>query len=505
MRSLRPDQTYAMDSLRQAMVEGDRHVVMQCPTGWGKTVLSAELTGNARRKNKRALFVVPAISLVDQTVEMFASQGITDIGVIQANHRQTDNCMPVQVASVQTLQKREMFDADLIILDEVHTWFEFYAKQMKGGAWANKPVIGLSATPWRKGLGNYFGRLIQASTTQELIDAGLLSDMKVFSPTHPDLEGIKTVAGDYHEGQLSERMRNVKLVADVVETWLEQGRGRPTLCFAVDCAHAQHLRDKFAERGVLVSYQDASTPDGDRPEMEDDGKGGKRPTGRIIDGRSTIKRKFHTGETEVVVNVGTLTMGIDWDVRCISLVKPTKSEMLFVQIMGRGLRTANGKDHLLVLDHSDNHLRLGFVTDIDVQHTELCKGSEPTENKTDRIRLPKECPACSFLKPPGTARCPACGHVAVHHNKIEPTAGELKELARKRKAEAENIDKDQFYGELLGYARRQGYVDGWAANKYREKLGVWPARRVAPLHTLSEMTSGWIKRCNIAWARSRRR
>lgn len=486
MRALRPDQTFAMDSLRQAMMEGDKHVVMQCPTGWGKTVLSAEMTASARRKNKKMLFVVPAISLVDQTVEMFAGQGVTDVGVMQANHRQTDGCMPVQVASVQTLQKRDLFESDIVVLDEIHTWFEFYAKMMRGGPWANKPVIGLSATPWRKGLGNYFGRLIQASTTQELIDAGHLSDFKTFSPTHPDLEGIRTVAGDYHEGQLADRMRNIVLVADAVETWLEHGRGRPTLCFAVDCAHAQALRDKFAEKGVRVAYQDHKTSDSDR---------------------AAIKRGFHDGSIEVVCNVGTLTTGIDWDVRCIILCRPTKSEILFVQIMGRGLRTANGKDHLLCLDHSDNHLRLGFVTDIDVQHTELCKGSDATENKTDYIRLPKECPSCSFLKPPGTARCPMCGFIAVHHNKIEATAGELKELKKREKAEKENIDKELFYGELLGYADRKGFNPGWAANKYREKLGVWPnaMKHVQPLSTMSDFTHGWIRHCNIRYAKSHHR
>src|SRR6516165_614843 len=221
MRSLRPDQSEALDNLRQAIVEGDRHVVMQAPTGFGKTVLSAELVNSARRKARRVTFVVPAISLIDQTVEMFASQGITDVGVIQANHRQTDGCMPVQIASVQSLQKRDMPESDIVMIDEVHKYFECYGKWMRSAdVWLDKPVIGLSATPWRKGLSPLFTRLIRASTTQELIDAGLLSDYKVFSPSHPDLEGIKTVAGEYHEGELAERMSNVKLVGNAVETWL---------------------------------------------------------------------------------------------------------------------------------------------------------------------------------------------------------------------------------------------------------------------------------------------
>ena len=483
MRSLRPDQTDALNALRWAIGEGDRHLVMQAPTGFGKTVLAADLVMNARRKNKKVLFTVPAISLVDQTLEMFDSQGISEIGVLQANHRQTDGCQPVQIASVQTLQKREMPEADVIVLDEVHRWFDCYGKWLQG-TWLKTPVIGLSATPWRRGLGNYFTKLLRASTTQELIDKGLLSEFKVFAPDHPDLQGVSTTGGDYNEGELSERMSKVNLTANIVETWLEHGRGRPTLCFAVDRAHAKLLQKQFEDRGVKVGYQDAFTGDADR---------------------AAVKRGFHDGSLEVVVNIGTLTTGVDWDVRCIILARPTKSEMLFVQIIGRGLRTAPGKDHCLILDHSDNHSRLGFVTDIDVLHTELAKGDAKTSVVTDRIRLPKECPQCSFLKPPGTAKCPVCAFVAVKHSKIEPTAGELKELDRKRKEQGGIADKRVFFAELLGYAQQKGYNPGWAANKYREKFKVWPngMKDVRPAAAVSKETANWVRRCNIAWARSK--
>jgi superfamily II DNA or RNA helicase len=488
MRSLREDQTDALNSLRQAMCEGIRHVIMQAPTGFGKTVLSAELVRSARAKNRKVLFTVPAISLVDQTVESFIKHSIPedDIGVMQADHWRGHEGKPVTIASVQTLQKREMPDVDVVLIDEVHRWFDCYgAKWLRNpDVWLHKPVIGLSATPWRKPLGEYFKRLIRATTIQELIDKGHLSDFKVFSPSHPELSDIKTVAGDYDEGKLSERMQDNELVADVVETWLEHGRGRPTLCFAVDCAHAKKLQLQFQERGVRCAYQDAFTNDADR---------------------FAIKHGFHDGSIEVVVNVGTLTTGVDWDVRCISMVRPTKSEILFTQIMGRGLRTAPGKDHLLVLDHSTNHIRLGFVTDIDAQHEALPEGSEVASRVTERIRLPKECPQCNFMKAPGVSKCPVCAFVAIKHSKVEPTAGELKELERQKKAAKESFDRDLFYAELLGHAERKGWKPGWAANQYREKLGVWPARKVPAVHTMSGVTSGWIKHQRIAWAKSKRR
>jgi DNA repair protein RadD len=209
-------------------------------------------------------------------------------------------------------------------------------------------------------------------------------------------------------------MNDNPLVADAVDTWQRLAQNRPTFCFAVDRARAKHLQAKFAETGVSTGYIDAYTP---------------------INERTEIKRQFHSGRIRVVCNVGCLTTGIDWDVRCIVLARPTKSEILFVQIIGRGLRTAEGKEDCLILDHSDTHLRLGFVTDI--HHEALDDGRARARPKaSDRIRLPKECPQCSFLKPPRTPKCPACGFKAEAIDTIEVGDGELVEITGEKSMES---------------------------------------------------------------------
>jgi superfamily II DNA or RNA helicase len=131
---------------------------------------------------------------------------------------------------------------------------------MTDPAWQSRPFIGLSATPWTPGLGRYFDDLIIAATTQTLISEGYLAPFRVFAPSHPDLTGVRTVAGDYHEGDLSGTMNNNLLVADIVDTWKQRGENRPTFCFAVDRAHAKNLQKKFTEAGVPTGYIDAYTP-----------------------------------------------------------------------------------------------------------------------------------------------------------------------------------------------------------------------------------------------------
>ena len=273
------------------------------------------------------------------------------------------------------------------------------------------------------------------------------------------------------------------LIADVVQTWKRLGEGRPTLCFAVDRAHAKHLQQQFEAAGVPCGYQDAHTSD---------------------DERRQIKRRFHSGEVKVVCNVGTLTTGVDWDVRCIIFARPTKSKMLFVQIAGRGLRTADGKDCCIFLDHSDNHLRLGFVTDI--RQDKLDDGKTKALDSETPIALPKKCPQCSFLKPPRVGICPNCGFKAEVVSNVDFQDGKLEELKAKGKAGKRFPDKRAIFAQLKGYAHSHGYNGGWSAHKYREIYGVWPAsdlKWISPTAPSDDLLS-WIKSRQIAFAKRRR-
>jgi DNA repair protein RadD len=481
---LRPHQIHLLAEIDRALADGIRHIVVQAPTGFGKTLVGATLAKRNLDEGRRTLFTVPALALVDQTVERFAAEGLRDIGVIQAKHELTDWSRPVQIASVQTLMRRKTMPmADMVIIDEVHKKFDIYERWL-AGPWSHLPVIGLTATPWTKGLGKLFSKLIIGATTQQLIDTDYLSKFRAFAPASPDLTGVRTVAGDYRDDDLSKAMDKDMLVADVVDTWIARGKGRPTLCFAVNRVHAKHLQQKFIDAGVAAGYVDAYTE---------------------ADERKEIKRQFHAGEIKVICNVGVLTTGVDWDVRCIILARPTKSEILYVQMIGRGLRTADGKSDCLILDHSDNHRRLGFVTDI--HHDDLDDGKpRPKAEPKAAEKLPKPCPKCTFLKPPKTLVCPACGFTPVPKNTVTSRDGELVEMVS-RSAAKQTTQQELiiFHAELRHIAEQRGYKTGWAAQQYKTRHGSFPpwAWNQRPTCTPSASTLSWVQSRQIAYAMRR--
>jgi superfamily II DNA or RNA helicase len=382
--------------------------------------------------------------------------------------------------------KRELPDAQLVIVDECHVTYKFLENWMMRPDWYKIPFVGLSATPWTKGMGKHWDDLIIAETTQGLIDRRFLSPFRVYACAKPDLTKVKTVAGDYHEGQLSEVMSGKSLVAGVVETWLAKGKNLPTLCFAVDCAHAQKLQNEFEVAGVPCGYIDAYTT---REE------------------RAVIKKQFYDGKIKVVCSVGTMIKGIDWDVRCISDARPTRSEILHVQKIGRGLRTAPGKDTCLIFDHAGNTLRLGFVTDI--HHTELNTGKKDTagDKKKPKERLPKECTSCTYLKPVGIHKCPQCGFEPVKTSNVQTVDGELVEYTggkMKLKKRVFTMDEKQsWYSGLLHIEKEKGYKNGWAAQNYKQKFQVWPNQLQKVAHYPSPEVSNYVQSRMLAYAKSK--
>lgn len=470
---LRPYQSDALNEVRAAFASGFKRVVLQLPCGGGKTQIAATMIRGAVDKGRKCLFVCDRIELIDQTSKRFDAEGIPH-GVIQGQHERCRPYEPVQICSIQTLGARKRWpDAEFIIQDECHSRYATMDKII--ARWGNVPMVGLSATPWSKGLGKSWEHLVVGTTTGELIDLGFLVPFRVYGPDGPDLSKVKTVAGEYHEGQLAEAVDQPKLVADIVSTWLKLGEDRQTICFATNILHSRHIVAQFKEAGVKAEHIDAYSDTEER--------------------RSILKR-FEDGDTRIVSSVDILTKGYDQPLAsCMIDARPTKSLILHTQKTGRILRVSPGKDLAKILDHSGNTARLGFVTD--EMPSELDDGKKKEAKPLERKEpLPKPCPSCNYMKPAKVYACPSCGFKPEKLNSIESAPGELVEIIRAKKENRSMSaeEKAHFYGQLKWIAHNRGYNKHWADHTYRAKLSVWPnAYKDAPMHVATPSTIAYVQ------------
>lgn len=454
--TFREHQKTALPLVRQSFREGKNRPIFQAACGYGKSVVIAHIASGSLDKGNRVLIIVPYTALINQLLSEFEKQGLPQAGVIQASHELTDPSKQLQIATIQTLSRRGFPETDLIIFDEAHVMYESFIEYMLNNS---TPVIGFTATPWTKGMGKYYNNLIQPISMRELIERGFLSKYIAYAPCAPDMSGVKMVAGDYHEGQAADKMSDAKITGSITDTWLEKGEDEPTICFATNVAHANHIGSAFDKLNVSNVVITANTDMDDRTPIFDD---------------------FADGKIKILINVGTLIAGFDSDVRCIIYARPTKSLMRWVQCVGRGLRTAEGKEKAILLDHSGTIEDLGFPEDIEINELNDGKNTKAIVEKVEKEqkeKKPKKCKSCDHMKEAGENKCSECGFEPRHTEDVEVKDGELKLL--KGSIKPKKVDKQQFWSELMGYkeqmkANGKNYSDGYYSHKYKEKFGVWP-------------------------------
>jgi superfamily II DNA or RNA helicase len=372
---------------------------------------------------------------------------------------------------VQTLARRRPWEFDLGIIDEAHILFKVHKELIK--KWNKIPFIGLSATPFTKGLGNIYETLIRPISIDDLIKQKYLVDAEIYGPSQPDLKGCKSSENDFNQKDAADRSDKPKLIASIVETWLKLADNRQTICFATNVMHSKHIVEKFQRQGVEAHHIDAYTDSDER--------------------REKIS-KFKEGNIKILSSVGVLTTGFDApNAEVAILARPTKSLALHIQMVGRVLRPFEGKEMALILDHAGNFERNGLHTDPTPNYLDSHKKPIP---KGLKERLPKPCPKCAFMKK--TAKCPNCGHETKPVNTVHETDGELTKIQNKNNRTYTNQQKHDFYSGLLGYVKKKGYKQGWASHKYKEKFGVWPNHyKDAKPSEPNEEVKNWIKYLNI--------
>ena len=463
---LRPYQKATLEALRKGFIAGNRKQILYAPTGAGKTEMAIALLEATKDKGNRAAMILDRIILCDQTSQRLDKYNI-DHGVLQSGHWRDKPYEKIQVCSAQTLERRGEFPGlSLLIVDEAHQTREATVEFIN-----NNPdvrVIGLTATPFTKGLGNIYENVISTVTTKQLVDDKVLVPLKVFIAKEIDMTGAKKIAGEWSPNETTKR--GMQITGDIVEEWEKKtvqifGKPVKTIVFCSGVAHGADLAQKFAASGynfISISYQD-----------DDDFK-------------QEVIKDFSKPDTEIhgLIATDILTKGFDVpDVLIGVSARPfSKSLSSHIQQMGRIMRSHPDKEFAVWLDHSGNYLR--FREDWDEVYSngvhELLEGREkPKKEPTQKEKEAHKCPSCGSLWIGLTDTCHNCGYVKMKKSKVEQVAGTLEELG----GPSDRDIKQKWWSMLNWYVNNQKWNPGRAAHLYKEKFGVWPRS----LHDMPEI------------------
>ena len=484
-------QNAAHERLRQGVRDGHKRQLLMAPTGAGKTFVMLRIAHEALVRGKKVLFVADRRNLIDQTSATADRYGLSAHGIVMADHWRYAPDMPFQIASAQTLMRREWPPADVILIDEAHTQYSTWTEYIQSDK-CKAIVVGASATPFSPGLGRIFTNLVGAATMAELTESGVLVPMRVLSCKQIDMTGAATSGGEWTDGAAGER--GMQIIGDVVTEWIKHGEGRKTIFFGATIAHCNEVCKQFNEAGIMAAVFCQDTPPAEREACL---KEFSKPDSAI----------------KVLLSVEALAKGMDQrDVGCVIDCRPLrKSLSTAIQMWGRGLRASpeTGKTDCILLDHSGNITR--FADDFaDVFHHGLhsLDAGEKLDKairKEPESKEPKACPACGF-KPMGK-KCISCGHEVVKAAVIEAIPGHMQPVVIGKSRLADN--HRHLYEQVVTYVRSHGRPEtakGRAAHLFRQMTGEWPnAFSYERTHntTISRAVMNQIKARQIAFAKGR--
>ncbi|GGF22434.1 DEAD/DEAH box helicase [Hymenobacter cavernae] len=451
---LRDYQLRAIEGVRQAIRDGHRRILVVVPTGGGKTTIAGSMIHGSDEKGNPVLFMAHRKELVEQAADRLIQFDIAP-GIIMAGYppRRRKN---VQVASIQTLIKRDMPNAKVVFVDEAHhsvspSFIELLDK------YPEAKIIGLTATPYRmdgRGLGDVYDVIVAPITVAELIEQGHLTPPRYYGTRkdlEPALDKVDVVRGDYDKKQLFASFDKRELYDGVVKNYQKFAPGTKAVVFNINVEHSLNVRDAFLAAGIQAEHVDGDTHK---------------------DTRKRLLQDFRAGKFEVLCNVNLLTEGFDLPaIETVILNRATKSKSLYLQMVGRGLRTAPGKKYCTVIDQGGNVRQFGPV-----EHPEEYELSTTNKRKASGVSdspPQKMCPGCERLLYLSVAQCPQCAHrfasetmelqeaEFIELTDFLPKSVKVKAAKPQRPEHLKKSWADMTEDELYEFAELMNYKPGW--------------------------------------------
>lgn len=448
MLTLRPYQQRVLDELWAWFeANGDGDPIVEACVGAGKSVIIAELCRRAimQAPGTRILMLVHVKELLEQNLHKLVTVWPgAPVGVYSASVGSRQLGRSITYATIGSVANRapDLGRVDILLVDECHligpsesTQYRRLIDKLRSYCPAMR-VVGWTGTAFRgdgiwltqQGL---FSHVAARIGMAELLEAGYLAPLvTIETDTRIDTDGVKLVAGEYNIGQLAKASDKDELVRAACAELVRLAAARKRwLVFAVTVAHAEHIAAELRQaHGIACEVVSADTPKGEREQ--------------------TI-REFRAGRLRALVNVAVLTTGFDApQIDCIALLRATKSPVLYVQIAGRGMRTAPGKTDCLWLDFTDTTATLGPVDAI------KGRSRKPQREDAESVAPFRHCDECGNPAPAAAAACPHCGH-------LFPAVERVKHEARADTTSSVLSSGPQWYSVTrVNYRRHHGRKEG---------------------------------------------
>lgn len=393
--SLRDYQRASLDALYAHFKDGGKNGLIVLPTGAGKALVIAALITEILSwyPDKRVAVVTHTKELIRQNHDELkgywpaAPAGIYSAGLGRKDTR--SKILFCGIASVHNKTKL-LGQFDFVIVDECHLIPRnddtYYGRFLRDQAGAR--LIGLTATPFRLDSGRLntgedamFEAVVYDANVRDLIEQGYLSPLiSKATLTKLDTTGVAKRGGDYVPGQLAAAVDQEVITRDAVAEIVERGADRRAwLAFCCSVEHAIHVRDEIRRHGIACETVTGETPAGERD--------------RVI-------RDFKGGRIRCLTSMAVLTTGFNVPaVDMLALLRPTKSAGLYIQMVGRAMRRAQGKDNALVLDFAGCVREHGPIDCVSIKQPGEKAGVSPT----------KECEHCHSYMPISAKVCEDCG------------------------------------------------------------------------------------------------
>lgn len=452
-----------------------KRILVQSPTGSGKSLIFSHLINNSVSKGNKVLFLTHRRELIYQAERHL--KGV-NCSFMMAGEEYFASA-PVHLGSVDTIRaRRHRFDLSkyqLVIIDECHRagnlTYQNILERVNGAH-----VLGFTATPIRNGgqpLGNVFEAMVLGPTVQSLIDGGYLASVEYMVPSKLDMSGIKTSGGDWNSGDLGKKVAPT-LVGCVVDHYMAYG-GKKGIIFSCNMKHSQWLKEEFLSKGRGAVVIDTNTPEDERAEEE---------------------KRFREGDEGILINCQIYTEGYDVpDCDTIVLARPTKSVGLYLQMVGRGMRPKEGP--LLVIDHGCCVYNLMPIEEDRKWELTSAPFKDP-QKKQEFSRKYAPCKTCGALLSGRT--CEVCGaemeRTAWAKNVRELRDKKLVIFQKGRKTERKIGEGAWRF--LVKEAAYKGRSLGWAVHAFKARHGClpWEAfnKEVLPRGTEWKMrASAWLE------------